>query len=91
MVDKPRLAACIAGRIHGFLVPLYQPLRVGEAAFLFRMACSRQQENLSADFFGAKLTALDFWGVIPERCCFHLYQVAYDQPLQLSERLALQS
>ena len=46
VVDEPGVGAAVAGRVEGLVVPLEQPLRVGEAAVLLRRGGRRDEEDL---------------------------------------------
>ena len=52
MIDEPRVAACLAGRIYGFCTKLKQPLRVGKCSGFLSRAGSRKKKNLGFDFSG---------------------------------------
>src|SRR5262249_49099164 len=49
VVEKPRVGAAIAGWIDGLVVPLDEPLRVGQAAFLLRRRGRGDEEDLGLD------------------------------------------
>src|SRR5262249_14247336 len=59
LMHKPRIGPTIARRIDCFFAPLQESLRVRECALLFGVTCRGEKENLSFDFLGLQLAALD--------------------------------
>src|SRR4029079_1781689 len=49
LVVEPQVAAAVAGRLDGLVVPLQQPLGVGEGAVLLAVGGGGQEDNLGAD------------------------------------------
>ena len=59
-MNEPVVGSTIARRIDRFFAPLQQSLRVGERAFLLRVASRGKKENFRLDFFRLQFAALDF-------------------------------
>jgi hypothetical protein len=89
VVHEPQLAAAVAGRFDRLVVPLQQPLGVGEGAVLLGVGGRGQQEDLGGDLLGAQLAGLDLRPVAPEAGRFDLDQVADDQPVEAGQGLAV--
>src|SRR4029079_5777388 len=91
VIDEPRFAARIARWIDGLLMPLQQALRVGEAAFLFRLSRSGEEEHFGADGLRRQLTARDLRRIEPEGRRLGFDHAADAQPLQAGQRPTLQA
>ena len=91
VVHEPQLRARVARRVERLVVPLQQPLGVGEVAVLLHVRCGRHQEDLRLDVLRAQLARLDLGRVAPERRRLELGEVADHQPLQVGERAPLQA
>ncbi len=63
VVDEPGIGPAIAGRIDGLVVPLQEPLRVGEAAFFFRGGGGGNEEDFGFDLGRGRAGRI----VLPER------------------------
>ena len=57
---KSQFAAAIAGRLDGFVMPLQQPLGIGEAAVLFGMGGGGERRRPRLRCLRAHLAAFDF-------------------------------
>ncbi len=83
VVGEPQVAARVAGRFDRLVVPLEQPLGVGEAAVLLGVRGGRQEEHLGADVLRAQLPGLDLGAVLPPGRRLDQGEVADDQPVQV--------
>jgi hypothetical protein len=91
VVHEPQLGARVAGRVERLVVPLQQPLRVGEMPVLLDVRGGRHQEDLGLDVLRPQLAGADLRAVAPERRRLELGEVAHHQPLQVRERAPLQA
>ena len=90
VVGEPDVGAGVVGRIGGLVVPLHQPLRVGEAAVGLGDRRRRQEEHLGLDVLRLQLAAGHLRRILPEGGRLGLVQVADDQPVELGQRLPLE-
>ena len=85
MEDEMQVRAAVARRLERRIVPLHQPLGVGDRAVLLAGQCRRQQEHLGPDLRRLAFAALDQAPLAPEIGGFHERHVAHDQPFELAE------
>ena len=86
VVDKPGIGPAIARRLHDFVMPLDEPMRIGEGALLLTGQRCWQQEDLSLYILWSQFTALDLWEFIPERGGFIFKGLPYYHPFQIGQR-----
>src|SRR5437762_10533516 len=90
MKYKIQVAAAIAGRLDGLMMPLQEPLRVCEAAVLLCMCSCREEEYFSRDFLCPDLAALDLRCLAPELRGLGHRKIAHHQPVKLSQSLVFE-
>ena len=87
---EPGLRTAVAGRLDHLVVPLDQPVSVGERAFLLARQRGRHQKYLGFDVLRPQLARSHFGRCIPERGSLGLERVAHHQPLQIGQTHAQQ-
>ena len=83
--QEPGFGARVSRRLHGFVVPLHQAVRVGEAALFLAHQRGGQKEHFRPDLPRVKLTVLDLGRGIPECSRLVFEGVADDQPVQVRQ------
>src|SRR5689334_3838343 len=87
LVDKPGIGMAVAGWVDGLVVPLEQPLRIGQCAILFGVGGCRDEEHLGLDL--GRLRALGI--ALPEDRAFGLEPVEDDQPVKAPQPGAVEA
>jgi hydrogenase nickel incorporation protein HypB len=86
VVDKPGIGAAIVGRIERLVMPLEQPLRVGQRAFLLGYGRRGDEKHFGLDVRGRRAG----WIALPEVRALRQQPVEDDKPFKIAQTRAVQ-
>ena len=87
MVDEPEIGTAVARCVQHGVVPLHQPVGVGDRAVLLAGQGGREEEHLGLDVLRPRLALLDEAALLPEIRRLGHRHVADDQEVELTEAL----
>ena len=85
-----QLAARVLGRLHRLVVPLEEPLGVGERAALLGVRRRRKEEHLGLDVLRLGLVTVELRPLAPELRGLGEDEIAHDHPFELAHALPLE-
>src|SRR5207248_7744795 len=90
VVGEIEIAAAVAGRLDRLVMPLQEPLRVGEGAVLLDVGRGGEEEDLGLDVPWRHLARLDLRSRAPEFSGLRDLEIADHEPVELLQPLALE-